>query len=129
MPPYGASAVKIGEWIRRRREELGLTTTQVALKSQGAVGSSGLSRVERGERKPSAEFLLALAPVLLVEVEYLYKLAGYLPSTKAKEPERGAVSLVDATRPADKGGDPGWTDQEKQELLDFAQFLRSRRGR
>ena len=69
----------LGAHIRKRREDLGLSLTQVQLKSGGAVNSSTLSKIENGRRNAGPEILLALAPVLKMDVQELYRLAGYLP--------------------------------------------------
>lgn len=84
----------LGEWLRqRRKEELGLSLGQVQVRTQGAVESSYLSKIERGLVQPSANILIALAPVLKVDVQELYRLAGYLPE--------GATAIVAATTPDD----------------------------
>ena len=64
------------------------------------MAPSTLSKIEAGERNPSAEVLVALAPVYKVEPTYLMKLAGILPdATEATAPESIAdedpLELVD----------------------------------
>ena len=61
-------ALTVGERIRARREEIGM--------SQGALATSGISRtyislVERNRRNPSAKALRALAPLLGVSQHWL----------------------------------------------------------
>jgi transcriptional regulator with XRE-family HTH domain len=68
VPPGEASRSKVGERIRARREELGLS--QAGLAGSG-VSSTYVSLVERGKRNPSAKALRALAPFLGVSVHWL----------------------------------------------------------
>lgn len=77
----------LGQWLRERREELHLSLSQVHLRTGGAVSTSTLSKVERGERPVNPELLLALAPVYKVDVQDLYRLAGYLPEGDQPAPE------------------------------------------
>lgn len=73
-------AKQLGEFLRRRREELDLTLSQVHIKSKGAVNSSTLSKIENGKRNAGPEILAALAPVLKLDVQELYRIAYGLPT-------------------------------------------------
>lgn len=54
----------LGERIRLRREELGMTQDEVARKMQGSVDGQRVSKWERGENRPRDESLEDLARVL-----------------------------------------------------------------
>jgi transcriptional regulator with XRE-family HTH domain len=77
----------IGEEIRRRRREKGLTIAQLAERSN--MAPSAISQIETGKRTPSSESVIKLAHALEVEVGDLYpkKAQAQLPLE-----ERGASS-------------------------------------
>jgi transcriptional regulator with XRE-family HTH domain len=58
----------VGERIRARREELGLSQAALAT---GGISSPYISLVERGRRNPSAKALRSLAPLLGVSTHWL----------------------------------------------------------
>jgi transcriptional regulator with XRE-family HTH domain len=60
----------IGEEIRRRREEQGLTGFQLAVKA--GMAPSAVSQIETGKRTPSSASVVKLADALGVEVGELY---------------------------------------------------------
>ena len=60
----------IGEEVRRRREELGLTGAQLAAKA--GMAPSAVSQIETGKRTPSSASVMKLAAALSVEVGELY---------------------------------------------------------
>jgi transcriptional regulator with XRE-family HTH domain len=60
----------IGEEVRRRREELGLTGAQLAAKA--GMAPSAVSQIETGKRTPSSASVMKLAAALNVEVGELY---------------------------------------------------------
>jgi transcriptional regulator with XRE-family HTH domain len=68
---------KIGELIKKAREEKGLSQRQVAIKA--GVSHSYLAAVERGvEHRPSPDWLKKVAKALDLNYENLLELAGYL---------------------------------------------------
>jgi|ERR671912_296960 transcriptional regulator with XRE-family HTH domain len=60
----------IGEEVRRRREELGLTGAQLAERS--GLAPSAVSQIETGKRTPSSSSVMKLAAGLGCEVGDLY---------------------------------------------------------
>jgi len=68
--------VNIGEYIKKIREEKGLSINQLALYSD--VSAAHISRIERGLREPSPEILKKLSQALKVPYEELMAAAGYL---------------------------------------------------
>lgn len=65
------STRRLGENIRARREELGLTQEQVAREMAGHVSGDRVSKWERGENRPRDETLDDLARVLETTVAQL----------------------------------------------------------
>lgn len=59
----------IGELVKRRRAELNLTQAQLAEKINS--DACYISRIETGIRKPSSEYIKALANALNVSSDYL----------------------------------------------------------
>jgi transcriptional regulator with XRE-family HTH domain len=74
----------IGEEIRRRREEQGLTGFQLAVKA--GMTPSAVSQIETGKRTPNSASVVKLATALGVEVGELYP--------KAQEPLPFDESLI-----------------------------------
>ena len=60
----------IGEEVRRRREELGLTGAQLA--ANAGMAPSAVSQIETGKRTPSSASVMKLAAAENVEVGELY---------------------------------------------------------
>lgn len=60
---------KIGEIIRERREQKGFLLRQVAAKLD--IDNAILSKIERGERKPTREHILKLADILELNTKEL----------------------------------------------------------
>jgi transcriptional regulator with XRE-family HTH domain len=70
-----AEPVRLGDVVRRSREELGLSVRQIALRV--GVHHATLSRMEAGEQRPTPETLQKLALVLELDEADLFALAGY----------------------------------------------------
>ena len=66
----------LGERLKARREEKGLTLTK--LESLSGVHKSYLGRIEQGKRVPSASILRKLADPLGFDERALLIMAGYL---------------------------------------------------
>lgn len=67
----------IGEEVRRRRKELGLTGAQLAVRA--GMAPSAVSQIETGKRTPSSTSVVKLASALNVEVSSLYPKAPQTP--------------------------------------------------
>ena len=62
---------QFGEKLRTVRERKGITLKEVALKAK--VSESLVSQIERNKVSPSIDTLLAIADVLVIDLEYLFK--------------------------------------------------------
>lgn len=69
MATYNPTLGQIGNRICQRREELGLTATELAI--QLDMVSSTLSRIENGQRNIGIDTLCMIAKVLKVPLSYL----------------------------------------------------------
>ena len=69
MRQENESAIEMGKRIRERREELGLSETELAGLSQ--ITAATLSHIELGNRYPKTDTLLRIAEVLKVPLSYL----------------------------------------------------------
>jgi transcriptional regulator with XRE-family HTH domain len=77
----------LGEFIKNRRNELGISRN--ALAKQAGISHTEVHRIETNERKqPSLKVLCALADALSVPQEELLKVAGYGPSDDISAVER-----------------------------------------
>jgi len=68
----------IGEEIRRRRREKGLTVAQLA--KNAGMAQSAVSQIETGKRSPHSASVIKLAAALECEVAQLYPKAPSQPS-------------------------------------------------
>ena len=66
----------LGRMLKRQRMMVPLTIGELAAKS--GVSASHLSRIERGQRYPSASVLQRIAKPLGLDENELFSLAGYL---------------------------------------------------
>lgn len=80
----------LGEAVKIRREELGLD--QLELGRRVGVGQQTVSRWETGAAIPKANRLRPLAEALNLDVEYVHRIAGYLPADRSSP----AADLVHA---------------------------------
>ncbi len=70
-------AIKLGQLLRTTRKDLGLFSTEVALRS--GMADSNVIRLEHGKiANPRPETLKALADVLGLDLSDLYATAGYV---------------------------------------------------
>ncbi|HXA29423.1 MAG TPA: helix-turn-helix domain-containing protein [Candidatus Angelobacter sp.] len=77
MPP--ADLVALGEFVKQRREERGISRRQLAERS--GVPYATLQHLEVANREPRADTLEKIAPLLGLRLADLYTLAGIaLPS-------------------------------------------------
>ena len=83
------NSTSIGRMLRQHRVMLELTIRQLAAIS--GVSSSHLSRIEKGERFPSASVLRRVATPLGFEESELFSLAGYLSPPSPGIGERNSV--------------------------------------
>lgn len=70
----------VGERLKRRREELGLTQTELG--GRAGIAAASVSHFETGQRLPSLESLMKLADALSLSVDTLL---GRAPSSPASE--------------------------------------------
>lgn len=70
-------AKEIGEFLRKKREELGYSTNQLLMKTD--IDKSDISRIENGKkRKLNPIYLKKLAKALNIDIIELFKMVGYL---------------------------------------------------
>ena len=70
-------AKEIGEFLRKKREELGYSTNQLLIKTD--IDKSDISRIENGKkRKLNPIYLKKLAKALNIDIIELFKMVGYL---------------------------------------------------
>lgn len=87
----------IGEEVRRRREELGLTGAQLA--ERAGMAPSAVSQIETGKRTPSSTSVLKLAGALGAEVGELFpKVQAPLPNFEDERREDIYEMVLTAAR-------------------------------
>jgi len=93
---YHNDSKNLGRIIKQQRVAIPLTLTELSARS--GVSPSHLSRIEKGERSPSAHVLRRIAKPLGFEENELFALAGYLspqPSTEARETTENNTRQLD----------------------------------
>lgn len=86
---------RMGERIRQRREEFGLTQEELARQMPGQVTGARISLWERGKNRPRDDSLESLAKVLKVDVAYFM----------ADEPDKSRTPDLFAIEDGDKSMD------------------------
>jgi transcriptional regulator with XRE-family HTH domain len=102
----------IGDRVRLRRQELGLTQQELAARAGG--GQSSINRIENGETPdPRSSTLNALSVALKVPVAWLQGEEG-ADSPPGEEPSQvpQSLTLLDVS-PATFGAIAGWADLER----------------
>lgn len=103
----------IGENIRNRRKELGLTIVDV--QQATGISNGNLSGIENGKSAPSAQAIIALSKVLQCTTDYLLLDNQSCEIPKSKHPlSDNETILLEYFNSLDISG--------QLELLDYAQF-------
>jgi len=74
--------LELGQVLKQRRISLSMKIRELAVKSK--ISPSHLSRIEKGERFPSAQVLQRMARPLGFEEQELFILAGFLGQSSPK---------------------------------------------
>jgi transcriptional regulator with XRE-family HTH domain len=112
-----ASDNQLGEYIRRRREVIGMSLRE--LEESTKINRGALSLIESGDRQPTADTLQRIAGALGLDYEDLYAVGGI--SLPEKLPELDAYLR---TRYRDE-----LTPADRRSLEQYFEELRSKRGR
>lgn len=117
-----APAASLGAYIRKARQDTGMTLREVEEATNKEVSNGYLSQLESGKiSKPSPHVLFALSTVLRTDYEMLMKRAGYILPSAVQRP-KGAKHGRAATFTIDN-----LTAEEESQLLEYLTFLRSKK--
>lgn len=107
---------KLGQYLKRQRKIRNFTLRDVERKT--GISNAYLSQLENNKVfKPSPSVLQKLADCYKISYEYLLKLAGYpIPEIYKKIQFNQLGRIVDDLTP-----------EEEERLLEYLQFLRSRK--
>lgn len=92
--------------------------SQEALAARSGVSQSAISAIEKGDRAPSETTIVLLAEALRVPVSELFG-----------ENEKAAASDGDGLKAEISNLLLGLSDEELHHMLEYAEFLKSRRGK
>ena len=106
--------MSVADRIRNRRVELGITQTQLAKTAK--LTPAAISQFESGSRKPSFDALSKLATALKVTTDYLLC---------RKQPSYEDI-LADPKVSVMFRGIMEFSEKDKETMLEFYEFLRSR---
>ena len=113
-------ASNLGPYLRKARDDKGISLRQVEADTDGEVSNAYLSQLEGSKiAKPSPNILYALSKALDVEYDELMLRAGYLSESAANKKPKGKVE-----------GDRQYaiknlTAAEENELLRYLKYYRS----
>ena len=111
----------LGQYLASIRTDRKMTLREVEEATNKQVSNAYLSQIENDKiRKPSPNILHSLSEIYAISFENLMDKAGYLmPSTEhADEDHHGRVATF---------AEYNLTSEEESELMQYLQFLRSRR--
>ena len=111
----------LGQYLASIRTDRKMTLREVEEATNRQVSNAYLSQIENDRiRKPSPNILHSLAEIYAISFENLMKRAGHLlPSTRRSGKDRhGRVATF---------AEYNLTEDEESELLQYLQFIRSRR--
>jgi HTH-type transcriptional regulator, competence development regulator len=122
-PADERSTVKpsLGQYLASIRNDRKMTLRQVEEATNKQVSNAYLSQIENDKiQKPSPNILHALAELYGINFERLMDLAGYLtsPTQRAPDQRHGRAATF---------AEYNLTDEEESELMQFLQFIRSRK--
>ncbi len=109
--------MSVANRIRNRRMELGITQTELARTAR--LTPAAISQFESGSRKPSFDALSKLAIALKVTTDYLLGM---------KQPSYEDI-LADPKVSVMFRGIMGLSEQDKQTMLEFYEFLKSKNSK
>jgi transcriptional regulator with XRE-family HTH domain len=119
--PETATPGALGTYLRKLRQDVGMTLREVEEATNKEVSNGYLSQLEGGKiTKPSPHILHTLSSVLNTDYESLMQRAGYLP--KATQRAQGSKHGRAATFSIDN-----LTPEEETELLEYLTFIRTRK--
>jgi transcriptional regulator with XRE-family HTH domain len=117
-----ASAAPLGNYIRKARQDAGMTLREVEEATNKEVSNGYLSQLESGKiSKPSPHVLFALSTVLRADYEVLMKRAGYILPSAAQRPKGAKHGRVATFAIANLSA------EEESQLLEYLTFLRSKK--
>jgi transcriptional regulator with XRE-family HTH domain len=106
--------MSVGERIKNRRIELGISQTQLAKKA--SLTSASISQFESGSRKPSFDVISKLALALEINTDYLLGNNHEKGKSVTIEPEYAEIiSIIKEL-----------SEENKKLLLDFLEFAKYR---
>lgn len=106
----------IGEMIHKRRQELGMSQAELARRS--GLTAAAISQFEAGTRRPRYDALRKLSRALGVSLDYI---AGDKVAKDIQD------ALADPRMQAITRSFVEMSDDERQQLYDFFQFLQFKR--
>ncbi len=121
-PAEPAAAKSLGAYLRKARQDAGMTLREVEEATDKEVSNGYLSQLEGGKiSKPSPHVLYTLSTVLKTDYETLMQRAGYILPSAVDRP-KGVKHGRIATFSIDN-----LTADEESQLLEYLTFLRSKK--
>lgn len=111
----------LGQYLASIRLDRKMSLRQVEEASNKEVSNAYLSQLETGKiQQPSPNVLNTLADIYKIEYIRLMELAGYLPATKTRKSSQrhGRIATF---------AEHNLTQDEEAQLMDYLQYLRTRK--
>ena len=122
QPEEPASPTALGAYLRKARQDVGMTLREVEEATNKEVSNGYLSQLESGKiSKPSPHILHTLSTVLNADYQSLMTRAGYIIPGRTNRAHgakhgRAATYAIDNLSP-----------EEESQLLEYLTFLRSKK--
>lgn len=111
----------LSQYLASIRLDRKMSLRDVEVASDKAVSNAYLSQLETGKiQQPSPNVLNTLADIYKIDYAQLMQLAGYLPAAKSRDSTQrhGRIATF---------SEHNLTQEEESQLIDYLQFLRSKR--
>ena len=121
MSQTDTGKLPLGEYLASVRVDRGLSLREVEKATDKTVSNAYLSQIENGQiKRPSPNILYALAELYGVSYEDLMERAGFVTPTKSRSSHQrhGRIATF---------ADKNLTEEEEAELVQYLDFMRSRR--
>lgn len=111
----------LGQYLASIRSDRKMSLRKVEEVSNKEISNAYLSQLENGKiQQPSPHILNTLAEIYKIDYVQLMDLAGYMPATKTREDSQrhGRIPTF---------AEHNLSKSEERELIDYLEFIRSRK--
>lgn len=109
----------LGQYLASIRADRKMTLRDVEEATEKEVSNAYLSQIEKDKiQQPSPNVLHALSEIYDISYEHLMKMAGYITTSRPAKKRHGRIATF---------SEHHLTPEEEAELIEYLQFIRSRK--